>query len=181
MPQVHVLTTDAKPLSTNPPDWPDWLDQHGPALLLLARQWTHDVASAEDIVQEGFLRFWRSRDRAVDALAYLYVCVKRCALEWQRSGRRRLRREETAAAREVSADQASLSGPIELDERRVQIEAALSRLPEPQREVLVMKVWGKLAFPQIARALEIPPDTAASRYRYALAKLREHLSEERPL
>jgi len=41
-----------------------------------------------------------------------------------------------------------------------------------------MKVWAKLTFPQIAAALQIPLDTAASRYRYALAKLREQLAEE---
>ena len=64
------------------------------------------------------------------------------------------------------------------DERRRLIEAALGRLPVAQREVLVMKIWGGLTFPQIAAALDIPPDTAASRYRYALAKLREELAEQ---
>jgi RNA polymerase sigma-70 factor (ECF subfamily) len=44
--------------------------------------------------------------------------------------------------------------------------------------VLVMKVWGGLTFPQIADALGIPADTAASRFRYALSKLRERLAEE---
>ena len=67
---------------------------------------------------------------------------------------------------------------LERDERRVAIEAALVRLPQPQREVLVMKIWGGLSFPQIGAALGIPQDTAASRYRYAIAKLREQLAEE---
>jgi RNA polymerase sigma-70 factor (ECF subfamily) len=64
------------------------------------------------------------------------------------------------------------------DERRRLIESALGQLPVAQREVLVMKVWGGLTFPQIAAALDVPADTAASRYRYALAKLREQLAEE---
>jgi len=180
MPQLHA----AKPeIATNPASichWQAWLDEHGPALLVLARQWTHDRASAEDLVQEGFLRFWKSREKAADPLAYLYVCIKRCALEWHRSGRRRLQREENTAKPEY-LDHPLLVAPIELDERRAQIEAALLRLPESQREVLVMKIWGKLSFPQIAEALTISPDTAASRYLYALAKLREQLAEERPL
>jgi RNA polymerase sigma-70 factor (ECF subfamily) len=54
----------------------------------------------------------------------------------------------------------------------------LGHLPEAQREVLVLKVWGGLSFPQIAAALGIPANTAASRYRYALARLRERLAEE---
>jgi RNA polymerase sigma-70 factor (ECF subfamily) len=41
-----------------------------------------------------------------------------------------------------------------------------------------MKIWGGLSFPQIAEALRISPNTAASRYRYALVKVREQLAEE---
>ena len=178
MPQSHTAETNPDAAAPNPTHWPAWLDEHGPALLLLARQWTPDLATAEDIVQEGFLRFWRSRENATHPPAYLYACVKRCALEWHRSRHRRKRREESVAEPE-SSGAALLSGPIELDERRQQIEGALARLPELQREVLVMKVWGMLSFVQIGQALEIPPDTAASRYRYALVKLREQLPEER--
>src|SRR5262249_27425362 len=65
-------------------DWTAWLDQHGPALVLLARQWVPSTADAEDVVQEGFVRFWRSRGRAVDPTAYLFACVKHCALDWLR-------------------------------------------------------------------------------------------------
>jgi RNA polymerase sigma-70 factor (ECF subfamily) len=57
------------------------------------------------------------------------------------------------------------------------IVSALGRLPEEQREVLVMKIWGGLSFPQIAEALRISANTVASRYRYALAKLREQLTK----
>jgi RNA polymerase sigma-70 factor (ECF subfamily) len=71
-----------------------------------------------------------------------------------------------------------LVAPIEQDERRETIEAALRSLPTTQAEVLVMKVWGGLTFPQIAVALGISANTAASRYRYALAKLREQLAAE---
>jgi RNA polymerase sigma-70 factor (ECF subfamily) len=42
--------------------------------------------------------------------------------------------------------------------------------------VLVLKIWGELTFEQIATELEIPPNTAASRYRYALAALRKELT-----
>ena len=43
--------------------------------------------------------------------------------------------------------------------------------------MLVLKIWAGLTFPQIGAALEVPDNTAASRYRYALAKLRELLAE----
>lgn len=159
--------------------WAGWLARHGPALVLFARQWAASRADAEDIVQEGFVRFWRSRERANDPAAYLYACVRASALDWVRSGQRRWRRETAfAAGRESLPGGDMLTSRQEQDERRVAIESALARLPEPQREVLVMKVWGGLSFPQIGAALNIPPDTAASRHRYAIAKLREQLAEE---
>lgn len=56
------------------------------------------------------------------------------------------------------------------------IQSALGRLPEAQREVLVLKIWGELTFDEIARELDIPLNTAASRYRYALAALRQEMT-----
>ena len=155
--------------------WTVWLDQHLPALVLLARQWVPRSADAEDVVQEAFIRFWRSRHRVSDPAAYCYACVKHVALDWQRNRRRQSRREEAVARSEPAT---FFAGPLEQSERRVAIEAALRSLPESQREVLVMKIWGGLSFPQIAAALQISANTAKSRYRYALAKLGEQLAEE---
>jgi RNA polymerase sigma-70 factor (ECF subfamily) len=156
-------------------EWAVWLDEHGAALVLLARQWVSSRADAEDVVQEAFVRFWRRRHRVAEPAAYLYACVKHCALDWQRDRHRRSRREEAVARPEAEA---WFAGPLEEADRRATIDAALRRLPESQREVLVLKIWGGLSFPQIALALGISANTAASRYRYALAKLREQLAEE---
>jgi RNA polymerase sigma-70 factor (ECF subfamily) len=46
------------------------------------------------------------------------------------------------------------------------------RLPEEQRQVLVLHLWGGLSFEEIASTLAVSANTAASRYRYALQKLR---------
>jgi RNA polymerase sigma-70 factor (ECF subfamily) len=156
-------------------DWAAWLDRHGPALVLLARAWVPTRADAEDVVQEAFVRFWRARHRAADPTAYLFGCVKRCALDWNRARGRQARREAAAARPE---SEPLFDGPAEQAERQAAVAGALEALPDAQREVLVMKVWGGLTFPQIAAALGIPPDTAASRFRYALGKLRDLLAEE---
>ena len=158
--------------------WHAWLDGHGPSLLLFARQWVTSRADAEDIVQEAFVRFWRSRHQAREPAAYLYRCVKNCALEWLRAGQRRGRREEAIAKAEARSSEPLFTLELELDERRRLIEAALAQLPAEQREVVVLKIWGELSFAQIAETLEVSPNTAASRYRYALAKLREQLTQE---
>jgi len=155
--------------------WAVWLDRHGPSLVLLARQWTVSRADAEDVVQEAFVRFWRSRERVADPAAYLYASVKHCALDSLRGRQRQVRREQATARPEAEP---LFAGGIEVDERRSTIEGALRGLPENQAEVLVMKIWGGLTFPQIAAALETSVNTVASRYRYALARLREQLAEE---
>jgi RNA polymerase sigma-70 factor (ECF subfamily) len=156
-------------------DWRAWFGRHGAALVLLARQYVPSVSDAEDVVQEAFVRFWRERASVLERGAFLYVCVKRCALDWQRSRRRVARREERAARPEATA---IFCGAPEHAERQAAIEAALRSLPVEQSETLVMKIWGGLTFEQIGAALEVSPNTAASRYRYALAALREALAEE---
>jgi RNA polymerase sigma-70 factor, ECF subfamily len=152
-----------------------WLDQYGAALVLMARQWVAARSDAEDVVQEAFIRFWRSRGRVADPVPFLFACVRNCALDWQRERSRQSRREVAAARPE---EEPLFADALEQEERRGAIDAALRRLPENQREVLVMKIWGGLTFPQIAEALHISANTAASRYRYALDKLRQQLAEE---
>jgi RNA polymerase sigma-70 factor, ECF subfamily len=61
---------------------------------------------------------------------------------------------------------------------RAELYAALGELPPDQRAVVHLKLWEGLTFEQIASALDIPLNTAASRYRYGLDKLRGRL---RPL
>jgi RNA polymerase sigma-70 factor (ECF subfamily) len=155
--------------------WSVWLDEQGAALVLLARQWVPSRDDAEDIVQEAFIRFWRSRERIDEPKAYLYACVNHCALDWHRGRQRQQRRERVTARPEAEP---LLVAPVEQEERRVAIEAALGNLPKNQVEVLIMKIWGGLSFPEIAAALGTSSNTAASRYRYALAKLRVQLAEE---
>lgn len=156
-------------------DWQSWLDRHGAALVLLARQFVPAQADAEDIVQDAFIRFWRTRSTVADPAAYLFSCVKRGALDRLRGQQRRLRREEQAARPEAEP---AFFAEAEKAERAALIQAALVTLPTEQAEVLVMKIWGGLSFTQIAMATDTSPNTSASRYRYALARLREILAEE---
>ena len=154
--------------------WATWFDQHAAALVLFAQQIVGRRGEAEDAVQEGFVRFWKHRREAREPVAYLYVCVRSCALDQLRGQQRRRLRE-----REVSSshDEHYLVDFGQREERRLAIERGLRELPDQQRQVVVMKIWGGLTFAQIATALEISPNTAASRYRYALEHLRQELDE----
>lgn len=155
--------------------WQTWFDAYGRKLLLFARQWAASAVGAEDIVQEAFVRFWRSAYRNdADAHVQLFAMVRRAGLD---ATRRRLRRE----ARELEAASDS-DGVVwftcseEDREKNREIQKGLEQLPVEQREVVVLKIWGELTFDEIARSLEIPPNTAASRYRYGLQALRRILN-----
>lgn len=152
--------------------WKEWFQLHGPKLLLCARQWTRSLADAEDVVQEAFVRFWRhQRGLGGEPQALLITSVRRAAIDLARRNDRRQRREEQADEPE------SFFEPLaEGDDRRQAIESALRRLPAEQREVLTLRIWGECTFEEIARQLDIPLNTAASRYRYALSALRRELT-----
>jgi RNA polymerase sigma-70 factor (ECF subfamily) len=66
---------------------------------------------------------------------------------------------------------------LEREESIRAVWKALRELPTEQSEVVVLKVWEGFTFQQISQVLGIPAPTAASRYRYGLAKLSSMLKE----
>jgi len=134
------------------------------------------MADAEDVVQEAFVRFWRhQRGLGGQPAALLLTSVRRAACDLARRDLRRARREEQSDGG-PGGNEPLFAPWSDGDDRRAFIEAALRRLPEEQREVLALKIWGELTFEQIAAQLDIPANTAASRYRYALSALRNELT-----
>jgi RNA polymerase sigma-70 factor, ECF subfamily len=155
------------------PHWQRWFEDHAPALVLLARQWCSNPADAEDAVQDAFIRAWSNKQAVRDPGAYLFQATRSAAIDL-------LRKRKRDTLREISTAPPApmFESPLEGDERQQAIQAALATLAHEQREVLVMKIWGGLTFAQIADVLAIPPNTAASRYRYALEALRAKISKE---
>jgi RNA polymerase sigma-70 factor (ECF subfamily) len=99
-------------------------------------------------------------------------------LVWLRTHQRRTRREQTAGRGAAAWFDPGACSPLESEEEMRRVQAALELLPTAQREVLVLHVWGELTFAEVAAVLKVSPNTAASRYRYALTSLRRQLGEE---
>jgi len=155
-------------------DWRESYTRLAPRLLLFARQWVGGMSDAEDVVQEAFVRCWRrGPGRSEDNSALLFSAVRSAALDARRREDRRRRRELAAGG--PMTDSAPFNCELEDRELADAVQAALQKLPLEQREVLVLRIWGELSFPEIAEVLDIGVDTAASRHRYALAALRKHI------
>ena len=145
-------------------------DRHAARMLAVARVLTGSTTDAEDAVQQTFLDLYRARHalaRAERPQAYAFRALRNAAL------RIRERRREAELADELPAP-ASADGTD-----TAALERALARLPADQREVITLKVDAELTFAEIGRTLEISPNTAASRYRYALERLRDALGGAR--
>lgn len=145
---------------------------HGRELLAYARMLTRQAEDAEDALQNALLRVaGSSRLRVENPRAYLFAAVRNASLNVMRAQKRRRRREDAVSGDGVMVFQE----PVERSEEVEALNTALNAIPAPQREVVMLKVWGGLTFAEIAEMLSIPRATAASRYRYALDELRKQL------
>ena len=146
----------------------------GRRLLRVAGAMLEDTADAEDAVHDVFVALARGREglrRVEDLDAYVFASLRNAIAA--RTDRRRLERRYWKSVAPVAAIAAHPSEPAD----EWELAAALAALPAEQREIVVMKIDGGLTFAQIAQMLGISPNTAASRYRYALEKLRKFLEE----
>ena len=159
----------------------DWLEEvyrdHAPALFRFLIRLTGSETETKDILQEVFVRLAKSPgllDGVAVPRSYLFRLTHRLAID-------RRRREETRQRHEDhfqhEQDLTHDPDPAAQDTAWLQqtLGSSLDALPAEQKAVVVLKVWEEMTFAQIAEVLDIPQNTAASRYRYALDKLREAL------
>ena len=155
-------------------DWHAWLDEWGDRFLLFARQQVSSFADAEDVLQDSFVRIWSNREhfRKIEP-GLVFTQIRRCAIDLARRRGRREKREEAFA----KDQDPGFFQPLD-DSLGEEVESALEELTPEQREVLVLKIWGEQTFESIGETLDISPNTAASRYRYGLEKLRQNMTRE---
>jgi RNA polymerase sigma-70 factor (ECF subfamily) len=162
--------------SAEPVEWEQWLTEHAPRLLLFARQQSRCEEDAQDLLQEAVVEFWQRQPEAgPPPLAVVFATIRRRAIDWARRQDRRADRETVANA---EAPICWFDCSLEERERNQLIHDAMGKLSKIYHEVVLLKTWGGLTFGEIAIALEIPANTAASRYRYGLAELRKLLGNE---
>jgi RNA polymerase sigma-70 factor (ECF subfamily) len=151
-------------------------DEHVAAMFSHGLALLSDESAVRDLLQNVFLKLAAGK---LDGTAienergYLLRMVHHAAIDCLR--RNKVRRDHAELA--VPALFESHPDP-DREAFRQALEFALQKLPAEQREVVVLKLWQELTFEEISQICEIPVNTAASRYRYGLDKLRHLL---RPL
>jgi RNA polymerase sigma-70 factor, ECF subfamily len=142
--------------------------QHGAGLLLFASMMSGDRGRAQDALHQVFLKLIENGrlTQAVDKKAYLFACVRNAILQDSNLQRRNVA---------IEADSVWFSPPDRDFAAEQNLRRALNALPSDQREVVVLHVWGELTFLQIGGLLNLSANTVASRYRYALGKLRDEM------
>jgi RNA polymerase sigma-70 factor (ECF subfamily) len=159
-------------------------------LLLLAMGLLNDKTAAEDVVHDVFLSFVRRLDefRLTGSLkGYLLTCVANHARNWNKAERVRGRLQvsipdtDPAIAKSFGLDDAgrSVEEPLETlvcNEQLEMLSGAMAELPFEQREALMLHLHGQMTFQAIGKARQISTNTAKSRYRYGIDRLRSILN-----
>ncbi|MFC1636583.1 RNA polymerase sigma factor [Planctomycetota bacterium] len=145
-------------------------DRYAKDLLAYLQAILCSLHDAEDVLQTVFVKIVRKRDRLAGARSldgYVYRIARNEAMSLIS------RRKRDKTARSVKEPWlVGAKSSRELNDWAEQLQTALARLPQQQREVIVMKIYRQKTFLEIARLLGLSQNTVASRYRYGMEKLR---------
>jgi RNA polymerase sigma-70 factor (ECF subfamily) len=129
---------------------------------------------AEDVLQAVFVRIVRKRRHLASAQRldrYVFQIARNEAASFRRLRRRRGSSDPWLEA--VASD-------VQSQDWAEELQAALAKLPQEQREIVVLKVYRDKTFQEIGEMLGVSLNTAASRYRYGIEKLRAILKDAMP-
>jgi len=143
--------------------------QMGPKLLAYFRQRRVLAGTAEDLVQDTFVRALRNFDRvhnSVSPRAYLFGIARHVRLDALLRYRPLEELSDAATAEDGHSDDAPLD----------QMRTAIAKLPPLHREPLLLKLQQELSYDEIAEVLGVPVGTVRSRLHYAVAALKQALN-----
>lgn len=129
------------------------------------------------MIQDALIRLWgyqEERDNVPPDLPLAYSVLRFVSMDHGKKQSRKKRKEEAVIFLHDQDDH-WLDTSAEQDEESDILREAVDSLGEKLREVVTLKIWGGLTFKEIAETMAISPNTAASRYRYALEQLERKL------
>jgi RNA polymerase sigma-70 factor (ECF subfamily) len=155
-------------------------EKYRDGLLKVAAALLNDRSGVEDVLHDVFADFAATTGRFQlkgSLKGYLVICVANRARDRNRTMRRRSA-ADLDKAKPYPAHGDDPACAVMTDELAKKIDGAVAQLPDEQREAIVLHLQSKLRFREIAKLKGISVNTAMSRYRYGLDKLRSALNSE---
>jgi len=161
------------------------VERHLPAVTRFCAKLVGEPAAGEDVAQEILAQVWWERGRYQSRgrfVVYLFTLARNRCLNQLRGARRRTLRHEAVSP--GGPDLAGAAAPEGLDalletERQREVRAALTELPHPQREALLLRFDQDLTYAEIAMVLGRPEATVRARVFHGLRRLRAQMGGER--
>ncbi len=145
--------------------------QHIPSLRRYARALKGNAADADDLVQDTLERAhakWHLWRRGSGVRPWLFAIMHGLF-----ENQRKLARNRMQAVALEEAPEPAVAGAQEKASEALDVGAAIQKLPEMQREVLLLVALEEFSYADAARILEVPIGTVMSRLAAARARLRE--------
>lgn len=147
--------------------------------LAWARKHAPDPATAEDILQDAFIRALANADAlepVEDLAAWIFSAMRNRLVDLWRGERTRRKAGVTVVAQDVLEQVAAEAGfdaadVYQRNEMLAALEVAIDALPADQREVIKAQALGEVTFRELAARTGEPIDTLMARKRYAIRKL----------
>lgn len=152
--------------------------RHAGAVFALSRRLLFDAALAEEIVQEVFLRIWNNPENfdpeRGSLRSYLLAQCHGRSVDLLRSETSRRIREERDVRRTAEAGYDLEHEVVDLSVAE-RVKAALTTLPEGERDAIALAYFGGHTYREVAELLDEPEGTVKSRIRAGLKRMRTEL------
>jgi len=139
--------------------------RHKDFAVRVSRRMARDESEAMDVFQEAFAKLVEHAPRlrlTARVSTWLYPVIRNAIAE-------RRRRERTL--RLAPSDDAAVAAPVPTSTDVADLSVRLARLPDDQREVVLLRIVEELSVQEVALALDIPEGTVKSRLHHALKAL----------
>lgn len=143
-------------------------EAQSPRLILYGKALGLSHSEAEDVLQETFLSLLKIPFKPEQPQNYCLRTYRNFAINFKRSLWRRIKREFESKNWFENDESDNNLGEIATQ--------ALKKIPQEQREVIILKIWHNFTFEEIGELLNISPNTVAGRYRYGLEKIKKILN-----
>ena len=146
-------------------------------VLSIARRFAADPDDAEDLAQRAFINASERAGgwRGGSFKSWLFRIVVNLAKNHVRDTSR-FDRSDAAQEREAAPTESNAHARLETREQQEELREAIARLPRRQREVLLLRIDGDVAFGEIAQTLGITEVNAKVNFHHAVQKLKGWLS-----